>query len=283
MPRIRPEDLVRVLQLAQEQTDAGRRIADAIALIEGVMDDLGEEAISISFNGGKDCTVLLHLYAAVLLARHTKSLSSLLPTPAHLPISSPTTNGLSEPKPILSSVTPSSPSGHITTPPSPPLPTIKAIYITAPDPFPLLDEFVLSSAELYGMDLYRFGGGMKAALGGYLGGEAGKGVKGMLMGTRKGDPNGDVEPLAPTDPSWPSVLRIHPILDWSYAHVWDFLRDLNVPYCSLYDEGYTSLGSTKNTVPNPLLRNPSAPSGWDPAWKLTDGSKERCGRLDSSS
>jgi FAD synthetase len=41
MPRIRPEDLVRVLQLAQEQTDAGRRIADAIALIEGVMDDLG--------------------------------------------------------------------------------------------------------------------------------------------------------------------------------------------------------------------------------------------------
>jgi FAD synthetase len=40
------------------------------------------------------------------------------------------------------------------------------------------------------MDLYRFGGGMKSALGEYLGCEVGKGVKGMLMGTRKGDPNG---------------------------------------------------------------------------------------------
>lgn len=31
---------------------------------------------------------------------------------------------------------------------------------------------------------------MKAALAGYLGSEAGEGVKGILMGTRKGDPNG---------------------------------------------------------------------------------------------
>lgn len=34
---------------------------------------------------------------------------------------------------------------------------------------------------------------------------------------------------------------------------------------------YTSLGSTINTVPNPLLRNPSAPGGWDPAWKCACG------------
>src|SRR6266498_5002847 len=41
---------------------------------------------------------------------------------------------------------------------------------------------------------------------------------------------------------------------------------------------YTSLGSTDNTYPNPDLRNPSQPSGYDPAWKLTDESRERCGR-----
>ena len=40
-----------------------------------------------------------------------------------------------------------------------------------------------------------------------------------------------------TDESWPQVMRISPILDWSYQEVWTFLRDLSVPYCKLYDEG----------------------------------------------
>lgn len=64
--------------------------------------------------------------------------------------------------------------------------------------------------------------------------------------------------------------------------MWDFLLELDVPYCALYDQGYTSLGSTHNTVPNPLLKNEGAPTGWEPAYKLTDESKERAGRLDRS-
>ena len=35
---------------------------------------------------------------------------------------------------------------------------------------------------------------------------------------------------------------LHPIIDWSTAEVWQFIRDNNIPYCSLYDEGFKRLG-----------------------------------------
>lgn len=104
----------------------------------------------------------------------------------------------------------------------------------------------------------------------------------------------------PTDSDWPSVLRVHPILDWSYNDIWDFLRILRVGWCELYNAGYvsqptpafdffwdmdnssvcllnryTSLGSTYNTKPNPYL---ITPTGWKPAWELEDGTLERAGR-----
>lgn len=35
---------------------------------------------------------------------------------------------------------------------------------------------------------------------------------------------------------------IHPIIDWSEAEVWEYIHTYDVPYCSLYDEGYRRLG-----------------------------------------
>lgn len=61
-------------------------------------------------------------------------------------------------------------------------------------------------------------------------------VKAIFMGTRGSDPRGNVGEFAPTDAGWPAVMRVHPVLHWTYAEVWRFLRTLNLPYCSLYDQ-----------------------------------------------
>lgn len=35
---------------------------------------------------------------------------------------------------------------------------------------------------------------------------------------------------------------LNPIIDWSTDEVWEFIREYNVPYCELYDEGKKRLG-----------------------------------------
>ena len=35
---------------------------------------------------------------------------------------------------------------------------------------------------------------------------------------------------------------LHPIIDWAEDDVWEFLKTYEVPYCSLYDEGFERLG-----------------------------------------
>lgn len=39
-----------------------------------------------------------------------------------------------------------------------------------------------------------------------------------------------------------SKRYLHPIIDWSDAEVWEYIRAYDVPYCPLYDEGFRRLG-----------------------------------------
>lgn len=130
-------------------------------------------------------------------------------------------------------------------------------------------------------------------------------VRAMFIGVRRNDPHGaSLHVRSPCDPGWPDIMRVHPILDWDYSDIWAFLRcsalgcpaDLTrepdgaprrgvagggadgVPYCSLYDEGYTSLGSTYNTQRNPRLKVPDT-SVYRPAYELKSAADERAGRI----
>ena len=58
-----------------------------------------------------------------------------------------------------------------------------------------------------------------------------------------------------------------------------FLRHLQIPYCELYDRGYTSLGGTTDTHPNPKLQMKGPEGIWyRPAYELEEDDEERLGR-----
>jgi len=40
----------------------------------------------------------------------------------------------------------------------------------------------------------------------------------------------------------PTKRFVHPIIDWTDDEVWEFIRSENLPYCSLYDEGFDRIG-----------------------------------------
>jgi FAD synthetase len=48
-------------------------------------------------------------------------------------------------------------------------------------------------------------------------------------------------------------MRVNPILDWSHQQVWSFLLEHKVPYCGLYDQGYSYLGAQSKAQRNPAL------------------------------
>lgn len=103
------------------------------------------------------------------------------------------------------------------------------------------------------------------------------GLRAVVMGQRRGDPWTDrMDVFSPSDDGWPPFMRINPILDWTYSQIWDFLRVFGLPYCNLYNEGYTSLGTVQSTAKNPALLRPNG--SYAPAYELVDGSLERSGR-----
>jgi phosphoadenosine phosphosulfate reductase len=39
-----------------------------------------------------------------------------------------------------------------------------------------------------------------------------------------------------------TIVKVNPLVDWSYEEVWQYIREHNVPYNALHDRGYPSIG-----------------------------------------
>ncbi|KAI1320723.1 FAD1 flavin adenine dinucleotide synthetase [Mortierella claussenii] len=205
-----------------------KSVRHAVEVIEEAVLQYGPRGIALSFNGGKDCTVILHLYIAVLYKLHGASLNGYSSSSTNISFQ----QQLHDP--------------------------IPSIYVTHKNPFGQVEHFVDDEIVRYNLDLLRIPGPMKKALEEYH--VLNDDIKAIMVGTRR-----PLKPFTPTDPSWPPFMRIHPILDWTYHDIWTFLRAINVPYCGLYDLGYTSLGGRDDTFPNPQLRRLSVGPFFDSA------------------
>ncbi|EEP75468.1 hypothetical protein UREG_00314 [Uncinocarpus reesii 1704] len=235
--------------------------------------------LSLSYNGGKDCLVLLILF-----------LASLHPLPEPSPLKPLQAKDNAEPPKIRNAD--DTITAPIETPDDPPT-SIPAMYARPSHPFPAVESFVDSSSLIYHLSLTRYTTDpphttLRDTFASYL--HKYPGIKAIFVGTRRTDPHGEnLTHFDRTDHGWPDFMRIHPVIDWHYVEIWAFIRHLGVEYCPLYDQGYTSLGGTNDTHPNPKLQVESGRStaenyrahegpSFRPAYELVEDQEERLGR-----
>ncbi|KAG1663703.1 hypothetical protein FOA52_013271 [Chlamydomonas sp. UWO 241] len=151
----------------------------------------------------------------------------------------------------------------------------RSFYFVREDDFEELDKFVREGDARYALRMqFLTNQDFKKGLVDFI---SETGTQAIVLGTRRGDPNArDQDFFCPSSDGWPPFMRVNPILDWSYHDVWTFLRTARLPYCSLYDQGYTSLGSRATTRPNRALQRDDG--SYAPAYLLPDGRLERAAR-----
>lgn len=256
-------------------------VTAAVRELEAALNQFGDASdgsgLALSFNGGKDCTVLLHLLAAVWHRRFARPGSRL---PSIRTVHVAQTDEFPEEARFVAKCA--------------------ARCVAQKRAFLQRTSWShIISSNRYPLDLHTHAGPMRPALTAFH--QAHPHIRAVCVGSRSTDPYcGHLTPQHPcdVDQGWPPLMRINPLLSWRHADIWLFLFALGVEYCPLYDLGYTSLGARGATVANPALQlqasgsiatteegarpgeqGPAAGAGthW-PAWMLADSTRERDGR-----
>lgn len=183
--------------------------------------------MSISFNGGKDCTVMLCLLLECYLNNSQQKLKCLnidkYPT-----YSSKMNNNK----------------------------ILKGFYISEENQFEEMKRFIFDVEQRYSnrFDLEHINNAqdIKHGLKTYI--DIHPRIQAIFVGTRQSDSrNKALEFIQYTDPDWPQIVRVHPMLYWTFQDVWKFIRTMSIPYCCLYDQGFTSIGTKDTTSKHPAL------------------------------
>ncbi|CAF1614044.1 unnamed protein product [Rotaria magnacalcarata] len=217
-------------------SDLAEKVRHSFDILEQCLTRYSPNQIAVAFNGGKDCTVVLHQYSLVLNKTFAQTTSK---------------------KPLF-----------------------RALFIHNKPQFESVLQFIYESVKHYELDLIRIDDRIKDALSQLK--SSHPDIQCIIMGTRLTDPySSDLRDFSPTDPTWPEYMRCNPILNYSYKNIWTYLRKFKVSYCSMYDQGFTSLGDQERTIPNIRLQYKNHDTGlmeYKPAYMLEDEISERDGR-----
>lgn len=214
-----PNEAVRLNQNYTFNPKVNNRVKDNIQqsmeILKSTVETHSLQELAISYNGGKDCLVMLILLLAAI----------------HLVYGDKHDKGeeLSQFK-------------------------LESIYINSEECFPEVLDFIEDSTKHYSLNPIIIKNTLKEGFQFYLDLHPNVTtiIVGIRHSDPFGD---QLSPEQMTDHNWPRFLRIHPILHWNYNEVWDFIISCDLKYCCMYDKGYTSLGGINSTVPNPYLRN----------------------------
>lgn len=283
----------KLVELSTREGSFGRAVRSSLDILNASFRLYGPENVILSFNGGKDATVALHLTRAVLAHYYYEEERD----------SSTVCSSGSDRSDPTSSIRNGSQCDVVGT-----RKALTVIYFEDPSEFPEVTKFIGEMVEEYELDRRHYGCDFVAGMTDFLAREIQRRASygshmAIVLGTRIDDiANGQTQ--GPFEPSsvwlssdWrpeygrtksqalpssgrnacPPFMRVNPVLYWKYGDIWNFLLDLKIPYCGLYDKGYTSLGNMSNTVPNPSLYCRDTDT-YSPAHKLKDWALERGGR-----